>query len=113
MPFSTFCTYKECGKQMEPFLDPKTNKAYCALCEKELTSLTHFAKVQMKALKQFREKKKIPFGVKCKNCEKEDQPLVVKNDIVCPGCKKPHTHLSEPFKIMLREQLKTANKDIA
>lgn len=112
MPFSTFCTNKGCGKQMEPYLDPKTDKVYCSLCDKELPNMTYFAKVQMKSLKQYKQKQAVVFGVKCQSCGKEAQPKVVGDDIVCPSCNKAHEHLSEPFKIMLRDKLKTVNKDV-
>ena len=106
------CTNKGCGKQMEPYIDPKDDKVYCSVCDKELANITYFAKVQLKSLKQFRPKKVIPFAVKCKSCGAEEQPKLFNNDILCPICNKQHTHLSEPFKIMLREKLKTTGKDV-
>lgn len=112
MPFMTYCTNKGCGKQMEPYLDPKDDKVYCAECDRELPTITHFAKIQMKSFKQFKQKKSMSFAVKCKNCGKEDRPKLVKDDIVCAACNKPHTHLSEPFKIMLKEKLKTVGQDL-
>lgn len=112
MPFSMFCPHKGCGQQMEPYLDPSTDKVYCEKCDREMTNVTYFVKVQMKSLKQFRQKQAVAFGVKCQKCSKEAQPKVVGDDIVCPGCGKPHEHLSEPFKMMLRDKLKTANKDV-
>jgi Zn finger protein HypA/HybF involved in hydrogenase expression len=102
---------KKCGI-IEPYMDPKTEKIYCPLCNNEILNVTHFMKVTMKTLKQFRQKPTVAFGVKCQNCGKEAQPKVVNEDIVCPQCGKAHGHLSEPFKIMLRDKLKTANKDI-
>lgn len=115
MPFAMFCQHKGCkgtGSQMEPYLDSKTDKVYCSLCDQELPNVTYFVKVQMKALKQFRQKQAVAFGVKCQSCGKEAQPKVVNDDIVCPACTKPHTHLSEPFKMMLKDKLRTANKDV-
>ena len=102
---------RKCG-QVEPYMDPKTEKVYCPSCNSEIPNITHFMKMTMKTLKQFRQKPQIPFGVKCQNCGKEAQPKVVKDDIVCPGCDKAHSHLSEPFKIMLKDKLKTANKEL-
>jgi len=119
MPLSIVCNNsftddkgkkRTCG-QVEPFMDPKTEKVFCPNCDSELT-VNHFTKVTLKNLKQFRQKTAIPFAVKCKNCNKESQPKVVGKDIICPSCNKKHEHLSEPFKIMLRDKLKTANKDI-
>lgn len=106
------CTNKGCGIQMEPFIDLKDNKVYCSQCEKELENVSHFTKTQMKALKQFKKKKIISFSVKCQNCGKEERPNLVKQDIVCPACNKTHNHLSEPFKIVLRDKLKNVNQDI-
>lgn len=112
MSFMTNCTNKGCYKQMEPYIDPKTDKVYCSECDQEMTNITYFAKVQLKSLRQFKSKKVVSFAVKCVHCGKEERPKVVKEDIVCPSCNKIHTHLSEPFKIMLREKLKTASQDL-
>jgi ribosomal protein L34E len=107
----SFGKVKRCG-QMEPYMDIKTEKVYCANCNTEIPNVNHFTKITLKNLKQFRQKPAVPFGVKCANCGKEAQPKIVGEDIVCPGCNKAHTHLSEPFKIMLKNKLKTANKDV-
>lgn len=106
------CSNKGCGKIMEPYLDPKTDKVYCSLCDGELANVTHFVKIQMKSLKQFKQRQQKPFAVKCKNCGKEDRPMLKGDDIVCVSCKKPMDHLSEPFKIMLRDKLKTTDQDV-
>lgn len=97
---------------MEPYIEPKTDKVFCSLCDGELANITHFTKVQLKTLKQYRVKIPTSFSVKCQFCSKEARPNLQGQDIVCPGCNKKHTHLSEPFKMMLREKLKTAGKDI-
>ena len=102
---------KRCG-QMEPYMDPKTEKVYCCHCDTELLNISHFTKVTLKNLKQFRQKPTVPFAVKCQSCSKEAQPKIVNDVIVCPGCAKEHTHLSEPFKIMLKDKLRTTNKDV-
>ena len=106
------CTTKGCGQVMEPYIDPKTDKVYCSVCDKEINNVTHFAKVQMKTLKQFRQKKAVSFAVKCQSCGKEERPKIVGEDVVCPACKKSHDHLSEPFKIMLKDKLKTVAQDV-
>jgi Zn finger protein HypA/HybF involved in hydrogenase expression len=118
MPVSVICnnSYKDgkkdkkCG-ETEPYMDPKTEKAYCPKCNKEV-AINHFQKTTMKTLKQFKEKSTDTFNVKCQNCGKEATPQKLNEEIVCPHCKKIHQHLSEPFKIMLREQLKTVNKEL-
>ncbi len=111
MAFSTYCNNKGCGKHMEPYIDPKTDKVYCSVCDGEITNITHFAKSQMKTLKQFRVKNKISFSVKCDKCGKEDRPKIVADQVVCSGCKKPLDNLSSTFKIMLKEQLKNTDKE--
>jgi DNA-directed RNA polymerase subunit RPC12/RpoP len=112
MPFLMPCPNKGCGDQMEPYLDPSDNKVYCSSCDKEISNVTHFVKIQMKSLKQYRKKKSLSFLVKCQKCSKEDRPKIVKDKIVCPNCNEDHSHLSEPFKIMLKEQLKKVNQDV-
>ena len=102
---------KTCG-QVEGYMDPKTDKVYCPLCDNEIPNVSHFTKTTMKTLKQFKQKVQVAFGVKCSHCHKEAQPVIINNEITCPHCKKEHNHLSEPFKIMLKTELKKVNKDI-
>jgi Zn finger protein HypA/HybF involved in hydrogenase expression len=102
---------KKCGS-VEVYMDPKTEKVYCPLCEEEMI-VNHFTKITLKSIKQFKQKSTATFVVKCQSCHKEAQPVINNNKIVCPFCQKEHTHLSEPFKIMLKDRLKTVNKDIA
>ena len=41
------------SKEVAPdLIDPKTNKVYCSLCEKEIPNINHFMLVQLKTLKQ-------------------------------------------------------------
>lgn len=112
MPFSTFCTNKGCGKIQEPFIDPQDNKVYCSLCEGELTNITPFVKTQMRSMKQYRPKQAKPFACKCLKCGREERPRVVDNDIVCGACHQPMDNLSPIFKNMLKERLKTVDKDV-
>lgn len=112
MPFSLPCNNKGCGKIQEPYLDPQDNKVYCSLCDAEMLNITIFVKNQMKMNKQFRQKQNKPFSVKCQKCGKDDRPILKNQDLICSGCNKPLDHLSEPFKIMLRDKLKTTDKDV-
>ncbi len=111
--FSIPCNNKGCGKVQEPYLDPKTDKVYCSVCDKEIDNVTYFAKVQMKTLKQYKQKVATSFAVKCDKCSKEARPLLVNDDVICAGCKKPLDKLSVPFRNMLKEKLKTVGKDVA
>lgn len=110
MPFSMPCSNKQCGKLQEPYIDPKTDEVFCSLCDKKIENVTHFAKVQMKALKQYREKKKTSFAIKCPKCSREERPVETANDIVCGGCNSPLDHLTDTFKRMLKMQLKKATE---
>lgn len=112
MAFTITCGLRNCGQLMQPYLDPQTDKVHCSACDGEMPQITAFVKQQLKMNKQYRQKKTIAFAVKCSKCGKEDRPLLNNNDIICPSCKNPHTHLSEPFKLMLKEKLKTAGKDV-
>lgn len=97
----------------EPYIDPKTDKVYCSLCDKEIVNVTYFTKVQMKSLKQFKQKTTISFGVKCDKCGKEDRPKLINDNVVCSSCNKPLDKLSVPFINMLKKELKTVGKDVA
>lgn len=114
MPFNMNCTNKGCHKQMIPYIDPKTNKVYCSECEQEMENVSHFVKTQMKTLKQYKEKNTVSFSVKCNKCGKEARPKLIKNntDVACPYCNGPLDHLSVAFRNMLKEKLKTADKDV-
>lgn len=112
MPFSTFCPNKGCGKIQEPYIDPKDSKVYCSLCDGEITNITPFVKTQMKSTKQFKKKSAKPFAVKCAKCGREERPKVVANDIVCGVCNQPMDNLSPIFKNMLKEKLRTVDKDV-
>ena len=113
MAFTLPCTNKGCGKIQAPYIDLVDNKVYCSLCDKEIPGITPIVKNQMKMNKQFRQKQPKPFGVKCPRCGKDDRPRLMGNgDILCAGCGKPLDHLSEPFKIMLRDKLRTTDKDV-
>jgi hypothetical protein len=89
---------------MNPYLDPMTNKVHCSDCHQEILNITQFTKSQMKSNKQFKAKQQKSFSVKC--------PILTPTDIVCSFCQQPLSHLSEPFKMMLREKISSADKDI-
>lgn len=112
MAFSTFCTNKGCGKIQEPYLDPQDNKVYCSACDREITNITHFVKVQMKSMKQFKQKKATPFAVKCNMCGREERPQIVNDNVVCGACGGPLSNLSPIFKNMLKEKLRTVDKEV-
>jgi hypothetical protein len=112
MPFSTFCTNKGCGQIQEPYLDPQDNKVYCSACDKEITNITPFVKTQMKSMKQFKQKQPKPFAVKCAKCGREERPKLVADDVVCGACGKSLDNLSPIFKNMLKDKLKSVDKEV-
>ena len=107
------CTNKGCCQQMEPYLDVASDKVYCSKCDREIPNVTYFTKVQMKSLKQFKQKVAVSFAVKCAKCGQEVRPKLVNDDVICGACNKPLDNLSVPFKNMLKEKLKTVGKDVA
>lgn len=112
MAFSTFCTNKGCGKIQEPYIDPTDDKVYCSICDKEISNITSFAKMQMKGNKQFKQKVPTSFAVKCGKCGKESRPKLVKDDVVCGLCFKILDNISIPFRNMLKDKLRTVDKDV-
>jgi rRNA maturation endonuclease Nob1 len=112
MAFTLNCNNKGCCKQMIPYLDPKDDKVYCSACDKEISNVSHFTKIQMKSIKQFKQKVSTSFAVKCEKCGKEDRPKLVNGDIACASCGGPLAKLSIAFRNMLKEKLKSIGQDI-
>lgn len=107
MAFLTNCTNKECRKIQEPYLDPKNDKVYCSKCDKEISNITHFTKIQMKSLKQFKQKVTASFSVKCLKCNKESRPKLLNKEVICGICNELlNNSLSPTFLNMLKEELK-------
>lgn len=106
MPFQMPCMNKKCNKTVTPYLDKDTNKVYCSECGDEITNVTHFAKIQMQTLKQYKTKKLKSFSVKCEHCKDSDRPIVKDSKIFCKSCNKEHSQLTSVFKKMLIDQLK-------
>lgn len=111
MPFSIQCTNKGCCQMQQPYIDPKTEKVYCSVCDLELPQVTNFAKQQMKMFKQFKEKKKVSFSTKCNKCSGEDRPVKKNNLWLCKSCGS-ELNLGDSFKSVLELFLKTADKEI-
>ena len=105
------CNNKGCGQIQNPYIDPKTDKVYCSLCDKEISTVTHFAKMQMKASKQYKEKSGKSFSVKCSHCNVEDRPILENKKYSCSGCKK-ELNISDAFKAVLNKFLPLTNKEI-
>lgn len=105
------CSNKGCCQMQQPFLDPKTDKVHCSICEGEISQATHFAKQQMRMLKQFREKKKSSFSSKCHVCSLEERPVKKEMDWHCKGCGEK-LNLTAPFKQILEMYSKNLDKEL-
>jgi len=113
MAFTTNCTNKGCYKFQEPYLDLTTNKPHCSECDKEILNISSFAIAQMKSSKQFKKPEKVPFSVKCNKCNATKRPMLHNNgEVICGSCKQPLDNVSDHFKEMLKEKLKTVDKDV-
>lgn len=113
MAFTMTCTNKGCGNTQTPYLDRDTDQVFCSMCNKEILNVTVFAKNQMKMSKQYKQKEKKSFSIKCNACKAESRPKIVKDDVVCGSCNKNlNGQLSPPYLIMLKQQLKKADQDV-
>lgn len=110
MSFLMPCNNKGCGKTQAPYLNKKDNKVYCSECDGEIPNVSHFAKHQMKTLKQYKSEKK-SFAVRCDKCKKESRPTISKDELYCGECGLK-LDINIFFKKMLLDQLKNADKDI-
>lgn len=109
MGFLIYCDNKKCGKDQEPLLDVESNEVICIHCQQAIKSVTHFTKVQMKALGQVKrnEKKQQAFAVKCSTCKKESPPVLEKdNTIHCGLCAAHLKDLPAPFAQVIRNYFK-------
>lgn len=107
MPFSVWCDNKGCMKYQSPALDTDTNQVLCTECDREIKSITDFAKRQMKGLNQIVKKKaQSSFAVKCQKCNKQGTPVLIDDEFCCGACQSV-LNLSAPFVLMLKRNLKT------
>lgn len=112
MKISLPCNNKGCGKLQTPYIDKEDNKVHCSECTLEIANVSPFTIRQMVANKQFREKEKQSFAIKCPICKADQRPIIVNDKVLCSACKKELTSLAPTFITMLKTLLKTADKDI-
>lgn len=110
MPAQINCT--TCKRTQNAFINPKTEEVFCSVCDSLIPNVSHFTKVQLKTLKQYKEVKKSTFSVKCPKCNKEETPLLLSDEPVCGSCKAPLSNLTPQFKLMLKDKLKRVNQDL-
>lgn len=108
MAFQTYCNNKGCNKEQEPLLNLDTNEVECSICGKSISTITPFAKAQMKTIGQIKRKVKgsQAFSVECKQCKKTATPKIVKGKAVCVHCDSVMDHLSDPFVAILKNYVK-------
>lgn len=112
MPFMINCDNKGCMKSQEARLDIKNNSVLCAECGKEIKNITSFAKTQLKSMGQTikNTQEKQMFAISCPSCELKAKPVLTGESFTCPGCKKELTNISEPFKLILKANMKNEPK---
>lgn len=103
MPVEQLCP--NCKRQKIVYIDKKNDKVSCSECEAELPA-THYLKVQLKTLQQYKPKVQVPFQVKCENCKKEGTPKLKNDNLLCFNCLKPLAHITEHFKLAIKNFLK-------
>ena len=114
MAFTTQCLKKGCNKEQQPLLDLNTGEVLCISCGEVLTSITSFAKAQLKALGQTTrgQKSQKAFSVKCVACKRDTAPNLVNDKLMCMHCKLELTGLSKPFEMIVKNALKTGKSEV-
>ena len=121
MNFITFCSHKDCRKEMSPVVDKETNEAYCSICDRKIDTVSEFMRRQLRAFGNVRqtEKKKSAYSVKCETCGTTDTPdlkattveeggkKVSKEGLFCRKCSAEIKSLSKPFAQTIKSLLKT------
>lgn len=112
MSFLINCDNRKCLKIQAALLDTINNIVICAECNNEIKNVTYFAKAQLKSLGQTCKniKTKQSYAVKCSHCEMENMPIIKDDQFLCTNCKKELTNLSVPFKLILKDAIRNANK---
>lgn len=109
--FTLTCNNKGCGNNMQPYIDPATDKVYCSDCKKEMQNISPFVKNQMKMNKQYKKKESNSFSVKCNKCNNLDRPKLQNNKVICTNCNNIIDNISPVFVRMLKEELEKIKKD--
>lgn len=105
--FLMYCDNKGCGKENEPLLDVASDKVHCSTCGKVIEGVTSFTKVSMKSIGQVKRtiKTQTAYSVLCEGCKESNQPLLEKNKLICPSCKKSHDNMSAPYAHAMKQFL--------
>lgn len=108
------CNNKGCGKHQAPVLSTKDNEVYCSECGQKIAGVSHFMKVQMKALGQIKKPAKTAYSVRCEKCKQEGMPKfgATNKDFVCSNCDNPLKNISAPFAILIRRAIEKGEQDL-
>jgi uncharacterized paraquat-inducible protein A len=94
-------------KEQTPALDVITNEVLCGECNRPITTITEFAKRQMKSMGQVMTniKTRTPYAVKCAKCKTENTPLIEGDELTCARC---HTvlNVNKHFAMMFKSAMK-------
>jgi hypothetical protein len=113
MPMMLNCSAKGCHSYDEHVLDLTTNTVKCIKCNATIPNVSHFTIQQLKSLKQTKKAVKSAYAIRCGKCKIETLPkLDINNNLVCGACSDPSINVSKPFELLIREAIKTGNKDI-
>lgn len=111
--FNITCSNKGCGQNSEALLDEASGEVLCRYCNRAISNITSFAKVQLKSMGQTTSKIKVQrgFSTKCPSCLKETMPLLQKvglrEELVCRNCQIPLTNLTSSFRQLVLEKLRS------
>lgn len=112
MPVIINCDNKGCMKPQAARLNLLDNTVLCDECGGKITNITSFTKNTLKTLGQTTKRVETndTYAISCAKCEVKGTPVLDKGKFFCKACKKEHTNISEPFKLMLQSVLGNANK---
>jgi hypothetical protein len=113
MGFVVYCDNKGCGKMQEPLLDLTDNEVYCSECSGKISTMTPFAKTQMKSSGQIKRAKRTQqaFSLQC-DCGHAAQPKLLKDKLVCIKCEKEFDGLGAPRTHAIKEWLRSNSRPV-
>jgi ribosomal protein L34E len=109
MEYRSFCDNKGCHKEMRPVVNKETLEAFCTECGNQVNNISIFMRRQMASYDQVQrnEKKRMPWSMMCKSCNKEGPPELDKDGkkLNCSFCGKELENVARPFYEMVRTNL--------
>lgn len=107
MSLLKFCQLKNCGKEMEPMIDPDTEEVFCSACGQVMEGINYFTKMSLKTLGQYKRAKnpEEAYAIPCNACKTTARPVIENDKVVCAKCKQEHK-LAPVFAQMLKSNLR-------